>query len=72
MNKLIIPLLIFSISYALDIVLIPQGKVMSWSLMEVEGLCGVRLASKHVNNASEGNLVSVAGGWGGGVSELLS
>ena len=38
---------------------------MSWSLMEVEGLCGVRLALKYVNNASEGNLVSVAGGWGG-------
>ena len=32
----------------------------------MEGLCGVRLALKHVNNASEGNLVSVAGGWGGG------
>ena len=54
----------------LDTLLIPQGKVVSWSLME--GLCGVRLALKHVNNASEGNLVSVAGGWGGGVSELLS
>ena len=54
MNKLIIPLLI------------PQGKVMSWSLMEVEGLWGVRLALKYVNNAGEGNLVSVAGGWGGG------
>ena len=39
---------------------------MSWSLMEVEGLWGVRLASKHVNYASEGNLVSVAMGWGGG------
>ena len=37
---------------------------MSWSLME--GLWGVRLALKYVNNASEGNLVSVAGGWGGG------
>ena len=45
---------------------------MSWSLMEVEGLWGVRLALKHVHYASGGNLVSVAGGWGGGVSELLS
>ena len=48
----------------LDTLLIPQGKVVSWSLME--GLWGVRLASKHVNYASEGNLVSVAMGWGGG------
>ena len=48
----------------LDTLLIPQGKVVSWSLME--GLCGVRLALKYVNNASEGNLVSVAMGWGGG------
>ena len=39
---------------------------MSWSLMEVEGLWGVRLALKHVHYASGGNLVSVAGGWGGG------
>ena len=32
----------------------------------MEELCGVRLALNYVNNASEGNLVSVAGGWGGG------
>ena len=45
---------------------------MSWSLMEVEGLWGVRLALKHVNYASGGNLVSVEGGGkGGGIRALI-
>ena len=42
-NQLIIPKLIFFfilITYVVDIVLILQGEILSWSLMRVKGLRG--------------------------------
>ena len=43
LNQLIIPKLIFFfilITYVVDIVLILQGEILSWSLMGVKGLRG--------------------------------